>query len=73
MITKLKNLQLIKTEKQRDNWAKYSYDLSKIILIVTVIAPIAKPETFNIYLFSGSLLLSIVFFIFGSLLDRKEV
>lgn len=73
LISTLKNIELIKTEKQRDNWAKYSYDLSKIILIIAVFTPIAKPELFNIYLFSNGLLLNIVFFIFGTLLDRKEV
>jgi len=73
LISKLRNLELIKTEKQKDNYSKYFYDLSKIILVVTVIAPIAKPETFNIHLFIGGLLASILLFIFGSLIDRKEV
>jgi len=73
LISKLKDLELIKTEKQRDNWAKYCYDLSKIIFVVLVLAQIVKPETFSFYLFSGGLFSSILFFIFGTLLDRKEV
>ena len=72
LITKLKSLELIKTKKQRDNWAKYSYDMSKIVFLVAVFTPIVKHELFNIYLFSCGLLVGIMLFIFGSLLDRKE-
>ena len=35
-------MPLIKTEKQKDNLAKFSYDIAKIILAITVISPIAK-------------------------------
>jgi len=45
----------IKTEKQKDNLAKFSYDIAKIILAITVISPIAKPETFHLSLFIGGL------------------
>ena len=66
-------MSLISTEKQKDNLAKFSYDVAKIILAVTVIGPIAKPETFHFYLFIGGLLVAILFFIFGYMLDGREV
>ena len=64
---------LIRTEKQKDNLVKFSYDVAKIILAVTVVGPIAKPETFNFYLFIGGLVVAILFFIFGYMLDGREV
>ena len=53
--------------------SKFSYDTAKIILAVTVIGPIAKPETFNFALFAGGFIVTILFFALGCLLDTKEV
>ena len=66
-------MPFIKTEKQKDNLAKFSYDIAKIILAITVISPIAKPETFHFSLFIGSFVVTVLFFIFGYMLDAKEV
>ena len=63
----------IKTEKQKDNLAKFSYDTAKIILAITVISPIAKPKTFHFALFVGGFIVTILFFALGCLLDTKEV
>ena len=64
---------LIRTEKQKDNLVKFSYDVSKIILAVTVIGPIAKPETFHVQLFIGGFVVTVLFFIFGYMLDGREI
>ena len=66
-------MSFIKTEKQKDNIAKFSYDTAKIILAITVISPIAKPETFHFALFVGGFIVTILFFALGCLLDTKEV
>ncbi len=66
-------MPFIKTEKQKDNLAKFSYDIAKIILAITVISPIAKPETFHFSLFIGGFVVTVLFFIFGYMLDAKEV
>jgi len=66
-------MSFIKTEKQKDNIAKFSYDTDKIILAITVIGPIAKPETFHFALFVGGFIVTILFFALGCLLDTKEV
>lgn len=66
-------MPLIKTEKQKDNLARFSYDIAKIILAVTVISPIAKPETFHFSLFMGGFVVTVLFFIFAYILDAKEV
>ena len=66
-------MRFIKTEKQKDNVSKFSYDTAKIILAVTVIGPIAKPETFNLASFVGGFVVTILFVALGCLLDTKEV
>ena len=66
-------MRFMKTEKQKDNLAKFSYDTAKIILAITVISPIAKPETFHFALFIGGFIVTILFFALGCLLDTKEV
>jgi len=66
-------MPLIKTEKQKDNLSKFSYDIAKIILAITVISPIAKPETFHFSLFIGGFVVTVLFFVFGYILDAKEV
>lgn len=66
-------MTFIKTEKQKDNLVKFSYDIAKIILAITVISPIAKPETFHFALFIGGFIVTILFFALGCLLDTKEV
>ena len=50
---------LIKSEKQKDNLAKFSYDIAKIILAVTV--------------FIGGFVVTVIFFVFGYMLDANEV
>ncbi|MFH1932421.1 MAG: DUF6722 family protein [Pseudomonadota bacterium] len=54
-------------------YPKFSYDIAKIILAVTIIGPIARPETFHSSLLAGGFVVSTLFFIFGYLLDAKEV
>jgi len=66
-------MPFMKTEKQKDNLAKFSYDIAKIILAITVISPIAKPETFHFTLFIGGFVVTMLFFVFGYMLDAKEV
>jgi hypothetical protein len=66
-------MALIKTEKQKDNMARFSYDIAKIILAVTVVSPIAKPETFHLSLFVGGFIVTMLFFVLGYILDAKEV
>jgi hypothetical protein len=67
------SIALIKTEKQKDGVVKFSYDVAKIILAITVISPIAKPETFHFSLFIGGFVVTALFFIFGYTLDAKEI
>lgn len=66
-------MSFIKTENQKDNLVKFSYDVAKIILAITVISPLAKPEHFNLLLFVGGFIVTTLFLVLGYVLDAKEV
>jgi len=66
-------MRIIRTEKQKDNFAKYLYDISKIIIAVMVIGPIAKPESFNIIIFATGTGVSLIFFLIAQTLDNKAI
>jgi len=66
-------MAIIGTEKQKDNLAKFSYDTAKIILAIIVIAPLAKPEVFQLYLFIGGLVVVMMLILLGFRLDAREV
>jgi hypothetical protein len=34
--------------KQKDNLSKFTYDLAKIVIAITVITPMAKPEIMHV-------------------------
>ena len=66
-------MQLLRPEKQKDNLAKFFWDMTKVSFAVLVLTPLAKPEagamiSFSIGTLSGGVLLSV-----GYLLDGMEV
>ena len=65
-------MAIIRTEKQKDNLSKFSYDMAKIIVAILVIGHIARPEAFNIYLLLYGLIISFVWVMLGFILDARE-
>jgi len=66
-------MAIIKSEKQKDNLSKFSYDMAKIILAILVIGPIARPEVFELQLFIVAVVVIILLILFGFRLDAREV
>jgi hypothetical protein len=66
-------MKIIHTEKQKENLAKYFWDMSKIAFAVFVVGPFAKPESLS----SAGLLVGIaigfLLALLGYLLDGMEV
>ena len=60
-------------EKQKDNLGKFSYDLGKIVLAITVITLLAKSEAFQFLSTTLGLLASVSVVLFGYFLDSLEV
>jgi hypothetical protein len=44
---KIRGVKIIRTEKQRENLAKYFWDMSKVAFAVFVVGPFAKPESLS--------------------------
>jgi len=66
-------MSFINTKEQKDNLAKFAYDIAKIIFAIIVIGPFVKYESFSLYVFIIGLLWAIIFLLIGNLLDGKEV
>ena len=60
-------------EKQKDNLSKFAYDLGKIMLGITVITPMAKPEAFHLLSSILGLLAGACIAFFGYHLDSVEI
>lgn len=64
---------LIRSEKQKDNLAKFFYDLAKINFAALVIAQIASPSGFKFWILVMGILATIIPLIVGLTLDGKEL
>ncbi|MCH8317577.1 MAG: hypothetical protein IIA88_03635 [Bacteroidetes bacterium] len=58
-------------KEQTKNLAKYSYDISKITLATSVFGQIIHPDGFKAWVVIIGLIITIIFLIFGYLLDSK--
>jgi hypothetical protein len=65
-------MPLIRTEKQKDNLAKFLYDLSKIVLVTAVIAPAVNLSVFSYMALIGGIAVAGWAFVFAYYLDGKE-
>jgi len=60
------------SSKQRENLAKYSYDISKIIAAILVIGPLTRPEQVTTFSFILAAAGSVAFVVLGLLLDKEK-
>lgn len=66
-------MRWIRTKEQKDNLAKYCWDISKLAIVALGLVPLAKPETMDIYVAVFGLVMGILFAMFGYTLDGKEI
>ncbi len=66
-------MRLIRSKEQKDNLAKYCWDLSKITLAALGIAPLAKPETAEVHSILLGLFAGVIFAVLGYIIDGMEV
>jgi hypothetical protein len=66
-------VRIVRTEKQKDNLAKYAWDLSKIMVTALAIAPFAKPEAVDARVVGVGGLAGILLALIGYLLDGMEI
>ena len=66
-------MNIIHTEKQRENLAKYFWDMSKVAFAVLVVGPFAKPESFSAAGLLIGVAIGFLLAFSGYLLDGMEV
>lgn len=66
-------MRIIRTDTQKENLAKYCWDLSKIVVAALVIAPFAKPESVNPGAVIIGLLSGIMLALAGYILDGMRI
>jgi len=66
-------MKIIRTEKQKDNLAKFFWDMSKVAFTLLVIGPFATPESFTSGGFFIGIVIGFVLALSGYLLDGMEV
>ena len=66
-------MRIIRAEKQKDNLAKFFWDMAKVAITVLVIGPFAKPESINAVGLVMSTGIGGVLGLCGYLLDGMEV
>ena len=68
-------MKLIKNNEHKKSLAKFSYDLAKIVLAITVLTPLTKTDAgidqIGVVVLVGAIV-TIVFFILGYLIEYKE-
>lgn len=66
-------MRVIRTEKQRENLARFCWNMAQITLGALVVAPLARPETSQVLLVGLGIAAAAVFIVLGYLLDGMEV
>ena len=64
---------LIRTQKQRDNLARFLYDMAKIVVATSVLAPVVNLSAFSYATVSAGLVVAIASFYMAFYLDGLEV
>jgi hypothetical protein len=66
-------VRVIRNDKQKDNLAKFCWDMAKVSLGALVIAPIAKPEGVVASLVLAGVAATAAFGVLGYMIDGREV
>jgi hypothetical protein len=66
-------MQIIRSDKQKDNLAKFFWDMAKVALTLMVIGPFAKPESISLIGLVAGAGIGVVLGLLGYILDGMEV
>lgn len=66
-------MKILRTEKQKDNLAKFFWDMSKVTFTLLVVGPFARPESFNSAGLLFGIVIGFVLALLGHFLDGREV
>jgi hypothetical protein len=68
-----KTMRIIRAEKQKDNLAKFFWDMAKVAFTLLVLGPFAKPESVTSFGLIAGTAIGVALGLLGYLLDGMEV
>jgi len=66
-------VRILRSEKQKDNLAKFFWDMAKVSFAVQVLTPLAKPEALQGFSLAVGFTAGFMLALTGYLLDGMEV
>jgi hypothetical protein len=66
-------MKILRTEKQKDNLAKFFWDMSKVTFTLLVVGPFARPESFSSAGLLVGIAIGLILAWLGHFLDGMEV
>ena len=66
-------MRILRSEKQKDNLAKFFWDMAKVSFAVQVLTPLAKPEALQAFSLTTGFGAGFILAFVGYLLDGMEV
>lgn len=66
-------MRIIRAEKQKDNLAKFFWDMAKVAFALLVVGPFAKPESISPFGLVVAVGIGVVLGLWGYILDGMEV
>jgi hypothetical protein len=66
-------MRIIRSDKQKDNPAKFFWDMAKVAFTLLVLGPFAKPESLNLLGLFAGIAIGVALGLWGYLLDGMEV
>ena len=66
-------MQIVRTDKQKDNLAKFFWDMAKVAFTLQVLGPFAKPESISLLGLVIGVSIGIALGLWGYILDGVEV
>jgi hypothetical protein len=66
-------MQILRTEKQRENLAKFFWDMAKVAFTFFVIAPLAQPQPFGLLRVITGVAIGFILVAIGYMRDGRKV
>jgi len=66
-------VRIIRNDKQKENLAKVCWDMGKVIFTILVITPLAKPESVDLAGIIAGVVVGMLTWILGFIVDGREV
>lgn len=66
-------MRILRSEKQKDNVAKFFWDMAKVAFAVQVVTPLAKPEAIQTVSLAVGIIAGFVLALVGYVFDGMEV